>query len=147
MNSLVRLAAFGAALAVCAFCSAQLQVSGGFEHVASYRSPWWQRPSLRARPLVRSAFTRAMSMTASPSMWSRSIRETAPRRVFHNPVPGEFGARNLAVAPNGEVYFGTQPRPPFTARYLPSHKANRFGAASARSTPSSQSDSRLPRQA
>ena len=27
--------------------------------------------------------------------------------VFHNPAPGEYGARNIAVGPDGDVYLGT----------------------------------------
>jgi hypothetical protein len=33
--------------------------------------------------------------------------------VFHNPVPGEYGARNIAVGPNGDVYLGTLPHAHF----------------------------------
>lgn len=33
--------------------------------------------------------------------------------VFHNPVPGEYGARNIAVGPDGDVYFGTLPHAHF----------------------------------
>ena len=33
--------------------------------------------------------------------------------VFHNPAPGEYGARNMAVGPDGDVYLGTLPRAHF----------------------------------
>jgi hypothetical protein len=33
--------------------------------------------------------------------------------VFHNPVPGEYGARNIAVGPDGDVYLGTLPHAHF----------------------------------
>ena len=33
--------------------------------------------------------------------------------VFHNPVPGEYGARNIAIGPEGDVYFGTLPHAHF----------------------------------
>jgi hypothetical protein len=29
--------------------------------------------------------------------------------VFHNPVPGEYGARNIAVGPDSDVYLGSLP--------------------------------------
>ena len=33
--------------------------------------------------------------------------ETGVAQVFHNPAPGEFGARNIAIGPDGNVYLGT----------------------------------------
>ena len=33
--------------------------------------------------------------------------ETGAAQVFHNPAPGEFGARNIAIGPDGNVYLGT----------------------------------------
>ena len=33
--------------------------------------------------------------------------------VFHNPVPGEYGARNIAVGPDGDVYLGSLPHAHF----------------------------------
>jgi outer membrane protein assembly factor BamB len=38
---------------------------------------------------------------------------TGAAEVFHNPVPGEFGARNVAVGPDGDIYFGTLPNAHF----------------------------------
>lgn len=39
--------------------------------------------------------------------------DTGAAEVFHNPVPGEFGARNIAVGPDGNLYFGTLPHAHF----------------------------------
>ena len=33
--------------------------------------------------------------------------------VFHNPVPGEYGARNIAIGPDGDVYLGSLPHAHF----------------------------------
>ena len=33
--------------------------------------------------------------------------DTGAAQVFHNPAPGEFGARNIAIGPDGNVYLGT----------------------------------------
>jgi hypothetical protein len=39
--------------------------------------------------------------------------DTGTTEVFHNPVPGEYGARNIAVGPDGDIYFGTLPNAHF----------------------------------
>ena len=39
--------------------------------------------------------------------------DTGAAEVFHNPVRGEFGARNIAVGPDGDVYLGTLPHAHF----------------------------------
>ena len=33
--------------------------------------------------------------------------------VFHNPAPGEYGARNIAIGPDGDVYLGSLPHAHF----------------------------------
>jgi hypothetical protein len=38
---------------------------------------------------------------------------TGSTEVFHNVVPGEYGARNIAVGPDGDVYLGTLPHAHF----------------------------------
>jgi hypothetical protein len=38
---------------------------------------------------------------------------TGQSEVFHNVVPGEYGARNIAVGPDGDVYLGTLPHAHF----------------------------------
>ena len=38
---------------------------------------------------------------------------TGAAQVFHNPAPGEFGARNMAMGPDGNVYLGTLPHAHF----------------------------------
>lgn len=35
--------------------------------------------------------------------------ETGATKVYRNPAPGEFGARNITVGPDGNVYLGTLP--------------------------------------
>jgi sugar lactone lactonase YvrE len=133
MNSLVRLAAFGAALAVCAFCSAQVQVSSGFEHVASYRS----LGGLVATAIAPGPTPGSQRVYASYLYDDITFDVIAidPRdgsaQVFHNPVPGEFGARNLAVAPNGDVYFGTLPRAHFMRLDWATHRMVDLGRPSA----------------
>lgn len=46
-------------------------------------------------------------------------------------MPGEFGARNLAVAPNGDVYFGTLPGAHFMRLDWPTHRMVDLGRPSA----------------
>jgi hypothetical protein len=38
---------------------------------------------------------------------------TGAAEVFHNPVPGEYGARNIAIGPDGDVYLGSLPHAHF----------------------------------
>lgn len=38
---------------------------------------------------------------------------TGATRVFHSPIRGDFGARNIAVGPDGNVYLGTLPHAHF----------------------------------
>lgn len=111
MNRLVKVAAFGAALGASAIGFAQAQASGGFEHVASYRS----LGGLVASAIAPGPTQRSQRVYASYLYDDITFDVIAidphdgSAQVFHNPVPGEFGARNLAVAPDGGVYFGTLP--------------------------------------
>jgi hypothetical protein len=121
------------ALAASAICSAQTQGSAGFEHVASYRS---------LGGLV------AVAVAPGPTPGSQRVYASYlydditfdviaidPRdgsaQVFHDPVPGEFGARNLAVAPNGDVYFGTLPTAHFMRLDWATHRMIDLGRPSA----------------
>ena len=115
MDSLARLATLGAALAGCVLCSAQPQGSGSFEHIASYRA----LGGLMATAIAPGPAPGSQRVYASYLYDDITFDVIAidPRdgsaQVFHNPVPGEFGARNLAVAPDGGVYFGTLPHAHF----------------------------------
>lgn len=109
MHNLIRLGAFGTALAASAVCFAQ--GSGNFEHVASYRA----LGGLVATAIAPGPTPESQRVYASYLYNDITFDVIAidPRdgsaQVFHDPIPGEFGARNLAVAPNGDVYFGTLP--------------------------------------
>lgn len=133
MNRLVRVAAFGAALAGSAICSAQVQHSADFEHVASYRS----LGGLVATAVAPGPTPGSQRVYASYLYDDITFDVIAidPRdgsaQVFHNPVPGEFGARNLAVAPNGDVYFGTLPRAHFMRIDWATHRIVDLGRPSA----------------
>src|SRR6185437_6189103 len=38
---------------------------------------------------------------------------TGAAQVFHSPIAGDFGARNMAVGPDGNVFLGTLPHAHF----------------------------------
>jgi streptogramin lyase len=132
MNKLIRLAAFGATLGVSAICSAQVQASGGFEHVASYRS----LGGLVATAVASGPTPGSQRVYASYLYDDITFDVIAidPRdgsaQIFRNPVPGEFGARNLAVAPNGDVYFGTLPHAHFMRLDWATHRMVDLGRPS-----------------
>lgn len=111
MHHLVRIAAFGVALATPVICSAQTQGTNGFEHVASYRALGGM-VAMAIAPGPTPGYQRVYASYLYDDN-TFDVIAIDPRdgsaTVFHNPVPGEFGARNLAVAPNGDVYFGTLP--------------------------------------
>lgn len=115
MGRLVRFSAVWVALAGCAVCSAQPGTSGNFERVASYRA----LGGLVATAIAPGPTPGSQRVYASYLYDDITFDVIAidPRdgsaQVFHNPLPGEFGARNLAVAPNGDVYFGTLPNAHF----------------------------------
>ena len=115
MKKLVRLAVFGVALAASAFCTAQTQNSSGFEHVASYRSlGGLVATAIAPGPTPGSQRVYASYLYDDITFDVIAIDpEDGSAQVFHDPVPGEFGARNLAVSPNGDVYFGTLPHAHF----------------------------------
>jgi hypothetical protein len=54
--------------------------------------------------------------------------------VFRNPVPGEYGARNIAVGPDGDVYLGTLPH----AHFLRVDRHNHWLVDLGRPSPSEQ---------
>lgn len=111
MERLVRFAACGVLFAGCAFSVAQTHSAQDFEHVASYRA----LGGLVATAIAPGPTAGSQRVYASYLYDDITFDVIAidPRngsaQVFHNPVKGEFGARNLAVAPDGKVYFGTLP--------------------------------------
>jgi streptogramin lyase len=115
IDRLFKVAALWAALAATANCFAQAQDAGGFEHVASYRS----LGGLVATAIAPGPTPGSQRVYASYLYDDITFDVIAidPRdgsaQIFHDPVAGEFGARNLAVAPNGDVYFGTLPHAHF----------------------------------
>ncbi|HZQ43602.1 MAG TPA: hypothetical protein VFA99_10135 [Acidobacteriaceae bacterium] len=115
MKILVRSAVLSAVIAAFATCSAQAQGSGGFEHVASYRSLGGLVATAVApgpTPASQRVYASYLYDDITFDVIAINPRDGSAQ-VFHNPVPGEFGARNLAVAPNGDVYFGTLPHAHF----------------------------------
>jgi hypothetical protein len=51
--------------------------------------------------------------------------------VFHNVVPGEYGARNIAVGPNGDVFLGSLPHAHFLQIDRKAHRMIDLGRPSA----------------
>jgi hypothetical protein len=110
---LASLAALAAAISPCLFtalCIAQgTDTTGEFEHVASYRAIG----GLVARAVAPGPAPGSERIYASYLYDDNTFDviaidpDSGAAEVFHNPVPGEFGARNLSVAPNSDVYFGT----------------------------------------
>ena len=56
---------------------------------------------------------------------------TGKADVFHNPVAGEYGARNIAVGPDGDVYLGTLPHAHFLRVDRHNHRMIDLGRPSA----------------
>ena len=56
---------------------------------------------------------------------------TGLAEVFHNPAQGEYGARNIAVGPDGDVYLGTLPHAHFVRVDRHSHRMIDLGRPSA----------------
>jgi hypothetical protein len=56
---------------------------------------------------------------------------TGKAEVFHNPVPGEYGARNIAVGPDGNVYLGSLPHAHFLKVDRMAHRLIDLGRPSA----------------
>lgn len=115
MGRLVDFAVLGVALAGCAVGTTQTQGSHGFEHIASYRAlGGLVATAIAPGPTAGSQRVYASYLYDDITFDVIAIDPgNGAAQVFHNPVPGEFGARNLAVAPDGEVYFGTLPHAHF----------------------------------
>ena len=56
--------------------------------------------------------------------------ETGNSEVFHNAAPGEYGARNIAVGPDGNVYLGSLPHAHFLRVNRQTHRMEDLGRPS-----------------
>jgi streptogramin lyase len=96
-------------------CSAQAQQRPEFERIASYQALGGLVASAAAPgPTPGSERIYASYLYADSTLDIVAINpEDGAAEVFHNPAPGEYGARNIAVGPAGDVYFGTLPHAHF----------------------------------
>lgn len=96
-------------------CSAQSSTADHFRHVASYRAfGGLMATAIAPGPAPGSQWVYASYLYADSTFDVIAVNpKDGTTQVFHNPVSGEFGARNLSVAPNGDVYFGTLPHAHF----------------------------------
>jgi hypothetical protein len=112
----IRLAVFLfiAAIALVAVQSCEGE-SSNFERVASYRTIGGLMASAVAPgPVPGSQRIYASYLYMDNTLDIIAIDpNTGAAEVFHNPVPGEFGARNIAVGSDGNIYFGTLPHAHF----------------------------------
>lgn len=117
MRSSIRSAAFLliAALSLLPGAQSCRGESQRFERVASYRALGGLVASAVAPgPVPGSQRIYASYLYADSTLDIVAIDPSnGSAEVFHNPVPGEFGARNIAVGPDGDIYFGTLPHAHF----------------------------------
>lgn len=109
----MRIGKIGAAAALAAGMAAQ--EAGRFEEVATYRG----HGALVASAVGPGPTEGSQRFYASYLYVDHTFDvvavdpETGEHRVFENPVPGEYGARCMAVGPDGNVYLGTLARAHF----------------------------------
>lgn len=117
MRYATKLAGAIALLAVSGMCAAQAgqATTGRFDLIASYRALGGLVASTAAP-----GSTPGTERVYASYLYDDSTLDvvaidpnTGAAEVFHNPVKGEFGARNIAVGPNGDVYLGTLPHAHF----------------------------------
>lgn len=116
MTFYAKIAAFAVLVAAFAPCFAQAPASAsGFEHVATYRAlGGLVATAIAPGPKPGSQWVYASYLYDDLTFDVIAIDPANGNTVvFHDPVPGEYGARNLAVGPNGDVYFGTLPNAHF----------------------------------
>lgn len=116
---------------VCGF--AQSPTAAEFQHVASYRAfGGLMATAIAPGPTPGSQRVYASYLYAESTFDVVAIDpKNGSAEVFHNPVHGEFGARNLSVAPNGDVYFGTLPHAHFMRLDWATHRIVDLGRPSA----------------
>jgi streptogramin lyase len=132
MKNLARFIALCVAIAASIVGSAQIRSANGFEHVASYRSlGGLVATAIAPGPTHGSQRVYASYLYDDITFDVIAINpQNGSAQVFHNPLSGEFGARNLAVGPNGDVYFGTLPHAHFMRLDWATHRMVDLGQPS-----------------
>jgi hypothetical protein len=114
MRSRTELTGIGVLVSVI-LCSAQAQRRTEFERIASYQALGGLVASAAAPgPTPGSERIYASYLYADSTLDIVGINpNNGAVEVYHNPAPGEYGARNIAVGSDGNVYFGTLPHAHF----------------------------------
>lgn len=91
------------------------QQSAHFQRVASFKALGGLMASAAAEgPTPGSERIYASYLYADNTLDIVAINpDTGAAEVFKNPVPGEYGARNIAIGRDGDIYFGTLPHAHF----------------------------------
>jgi hypothetical protein len=95
--------------------NAQAPADGSFELLAQYRSFGGLMASTVAEgPVKGSERLYASYLYAENTLDVIAVDPAnGSSEVFHNPVPGEYGARNIAIGPDGDLYLGSLPHAHF----------------------------------
>lgn len=99
-------------MAACTWAQAQSPVPGsGFERIARYQALGGLMASTVAPgPTPGSERLYASYLYADNTLDVIAVDPSnGQAEVFHNAAPGEFGARNISVGPDGDVYLGSLP--------------------------------------
>ena len=112
--------------------SAFAQQSGGFELLGNYRALGGQMATTVAPgPTKGSERLYASFLYAENTLDVVAIDPaTGKTEVFHNAAPGEYGARNIAVGPDGDVYLGSLPHAHFLRVNRQTHRMEDLGRPS-----------------
>lgn len=120
------------ALLAVASASALAQNSGTFELLGNYRALGGQMATTVAPgPTENSERLYASFLYAENTLDVVAIDPAnGHAEVFHNAAPGEYGARNIAVGPDGDVYLGSLPHAHFLHVDRKAHKMVDLGRPS-----------------
>lgn len=121
------------AVALCPFTAiAQSSTPAKFTHVATYSALGGLMASTVAPgPSASSERLYASYLYADSTLDVVAINPSnGSSEVFHNVVPGEYGARNIALGPEGDVYLGTLPHAHFIRIDRHAHKMIDLGRPS-----------------
>lgn len=134
MRHRVEIAGTIALLILAGACPAQSDnaASSQFELIASYRALGGMMASTAAPgPAPDSERIYASYLYADNTLDVVAIDpDTGAAEVFHNPAKGEYGARNIAVGPDGDVYLGTLPHAHFLRLDRKAHRLIDLGRPS-----------------
>lgn len=134
MRYCTEIAGATALLIAAAVCPAQASKTAHpqFDLIASYRALGGMVASTAAPgPTPGSERIYASYLYADNTLDVIAIDpDTGSAEVFHNPVKGEYGARNIAVGPDGDVYLGTLPHAHFLRLDRKAHRLIDLGRPS-----------------